>query len=146
MLAVHGTAIAAEALGKGEAIPVKNYRLTSFNGYERLGGHVLSKSVLIARLTCSTCPVSCRRETMGYGLRGEGPDYAQISSLGTNCMVYDLEQTAYLTQLCYEMGVDPVEMGNTLAVYADLSERGHARPTLSWGDQSYGLLDSENGV
>ncbi|MDW8360603.1 MAG: aldehyde ferredoxin oxidoreductase C-terminal domain-containing protein, partial [Candidatus Caldarchaeum sp.] len=134
LLAVHGTAIAVEALGEYEALPVKNYTYTSLEEYEKVGGKAMSSSVLVSRLTCSMCPVSCRRETVGYGVRGEGPDYAQVSSLGTNCLILDHEKIAYLTQVCYDAGVDPIEMGNTLAVYADLSERGYVEEPLRWGD------------
>lgn len=134
LLAVHGTAVAAEALGSNEAIPVKNYTITTTEKYPLVGGRKMSETVLVRRMTCSYCPVSCRRETIAYGVRGEGPDYAQISSLGTNCMIFDLAQISYMTQLCYEVGVDPIEMGNTLAVYADISERGLAEKKLEWGD------------
>ncbi len=134
LLAVHGTAVAAEALGSNEVIPLKNYTQTTSEKYLLVGGRRLSETVLVRRMTCSFCPVSCRRETVAYGVRGEGPDYAQISSLGTNCMVFDLAQISYMTQLCYEMGVDPIEMGNSLAVYADLSEKKLVGKRLEWGD------------
>ncbi|MEM4328542.1 MAG: aldehyde ferredoxin oxidoreductase C-terminal domain-containing protein [Candidatus Caldarchaeum sp.] len=134
LLAVHGTPIAVEAIGEYEALPVKNYTFTTVEEYARVGGVSMSSSVLVSRLTCSMCPVSCRRETVGHGVRGEGPDYAQISSLGTNCLVLDHEKIAYLTQLCYDAGIDPIEMGNVLAVYADLSENGYVDYQLPWGD------------
>ncbi|MDW8062567.1 MAG: aldehyde ferredoxin oxidoreductase C-terminal domain-containing protein [Candidatus Caldarchaeum sp.] len=134
LLAVYGTAIAAEALAQNDAIPVKNYTFTTLENYERIGGKTLANTVLVSRLTCSMCPVSCRRETIGYGVRGEGPDYAQISSLGTNCYVLDHEKISYLNSLCYDAGVDPIEMGNTLAVYADMSEKGYTEKPLRWGD------------
>ncbi|MEM0442720.1 MAG: aldehyde ferredoxin oxidoreductase C-terminal domain-containing protein [Candidatus Caldarchaeum sp.] len=134
LLAVHGTPIAVESIGEYEALPVKNYTFTTVEDYAKVGGVSMSSSVLVSRLTCSMCPVSCRRETVGYGVRGEGPDYAQISSLGTNCLLLDHEKIAYLTQLCYDAGVDPIEMGNVLAVYADLSENGYVEYPLSWGD------------
>ncbi|MCS7117722.1 MAG: hypothetical protein NZ957_02925 [Thaumarchaeota archaeon] len=133
-LAVHGTAIAVEALGRHDAVPVKNYTRTTLPQYELVGGTRLSSTVLVRRLTCSSCQVSCRRETIGQGLRGEGPDYAQISALGTNCVLLDLEKIAFLTQLCYDVGVDPIEAGNTLAVYAELSEKGLTEERLNWGD------------
>jgi len=134
LLAVYGTSVAVDVLGKAEAIPVKNFSLTSAEKWWRVGGHVLHDSILVGRLTCSKCPVSCRRDSISLGVRGEGPDYAQISSLGTNCMVFDVEKIAYMTQLCYGYGIDPIEVGNTLAVYMELSEKGVAEKKLAWGD------------
>ncbi|MEM0441246.1 MAG: aldehyde ferredoxin oxidoreductase C-terminal domain-containing protein [Candidatus Caldarchaeum sp.] len=134
LLAVYGTPIAVEALGENDAIPVKNFSDTFLAGYQRIGGKQMSSSVLVGRLTCSMCPVSCRRDTIAYGTRGEGPDYAQISSLGTNCYVLDHEKIAYLNTICYDAGIDPIEMGNTLAVYAEMSEKGYTEKKLEWGD------------
>lgn len=151
LLAVHGTAIAVEALGRHDAVPVKNYSRSTLRDHELVGGKRLSSTVLVRRLTCSTCQVSCRRETVALGLRGEGPDYAQISSLGTNCLVLDLEKVSYLTQLCYDAGVDPIEAGNALAVLAELSERGLTEEQLEWGDwrrmaELIGSMASGTGV
>jgi aldehyde:ferredoxin oxidoreductase len=136
-MAVHGTPIAVEALGAWQCIPVRNYRETHIAGYEDVGGKSLTRTVLAERLTCSFCPVRCRRETKSSGrfqFQAEGPDYAQVSSLGTNCAVTDIEAVSYMNYLCYELGLDPVEMGNALAVLAEASERGLIRPGLEFGD------------
>jgi aldehyde:ferredoxin oxidoreductase len=39
-----------------------------------------------------------------------------------------------MNYLSYELGLDPVEMGNALAVLAEASERGRVRPGLEFGD------------
>ncbi|HID05397.1 MAG TPA: hypothetical protein EYH45_05515 [Candidatus Caldiarchaeum subterraneum] len=145
LLAVYGTPIAVEALGSNDAIPVKNYRETTLPEYSRLGGRAMAEGVLINRMTCSYCPVSCRRETassQAYSFRVEGPDYAQISSLGSNCMVMDLEAISYMNYLCYELGIDPIEAGNALAMLAEASELGYVEEGLRWGDveRMLGLL------
>jgi aldehyde:ferredoxin oxidoreductase len=137
LLAVHGTPIASDALGKNDALPFRNYHYTTMEGYEQVGGKHMTGTILITRLTCSYCPVSCRRETTStgkYGFRAEGPDYAQISSLGTNCAITDLEAIAYMNHLCYELGLDPIEMGNTLAMLAEYTEHQDTKDGLKWGD------------
>jgi aldehyde:ferredoxin oxidoreductase len=136
-MSVHGTAIAVEALGRTESLPVRNYRYTTIDGYEKVGGLAMTRQVLVDRLTCSHCPVRCRRETAGTSkreFRVEGPDYAQLAALGTNCGLTDVEAVAYLNYLCYELGLDPIEMGNTLAMLAEATERGQVRRGLDWGD------------
>lgn len=136
-LAVHGTPIAVEALGKREALPTRNYRFTRLTHYEDIGGLRMSKTILRDRLTCAQCPVQCRREVGAdgkYRYVTEGPDYAQLSSLGSNCDVTDLPALGYMNALCYELGLDPIEMGNTLALLAEATERGRVREGLQWGD------------
>jgi len=134
LLAVYGTPIAAEILGKNQALPVKNFQQTHLDGFEALGGKAMFVKNLLNRLTCSMCPVSCRRETTGIGVRTEGPDYSQISSLGTNCMLLDLEKITCLTHLCYSLGLDPIEAGNTLAVYSQLGDEGYVQRKIGWGN------------
>jgi aldehyde:ferredoxin oxidoreductase len=64
----------------------------------------------------------------------EGPDYSQLSSLGSNCEVRDLEALGYMNHLCYELGLDPIEVGNGLALLAELTETGSVHDGLQWGD------------
>jgi aldehyde:ferredoxin oxidoreductase len=138
LLAVYGTPIAVDALGRNDAIPYKNYRYTRVEGYERVSGEAMRRSILISRLTCSYCPVMCRRETASggrYSFRVEGPDYAQISSLGTNNALLDLEAIAYLNYLSYDLGLDPIEAGNVMALLAEITEEaGLGGEGLRWGD------------
>ncbi|HKQ30770.1 MAG TPA: aldehyde ferredoxin oxidoreductase family protein [Burkholderiales bacterium] len=149
-MAVHGTPIAVEALGEWQSLPVRNYRETHIAGYEDVGGKSLTRRVLVERITCSFCPVRCRRETASSGrfqFKGEGPDYAQVSSLGTNCAVTDIEAVSYMNYLCYELGLDPVEMGNGLAVMAEATELGLLEPGLAFGDIDAMIeLITETGV
>jgi aldehyde:ferredoxin oxidoreductase len=136
-MSVHGTPIAVEALGAWESLPVRNYRETRLPGYEALGGRRMSSTILTERHTCSFCPVRCRREVASDGphaFRGEGPDYAQLSSLGSNCAVTDLAAISHMNLLCFELGLDPIEMGNALAILAEASERGLVAPALAFGD------------
>jgi aldehyde:ferredoxin oxidoreductase len=136
-LAVHGTPIAVEALGKQEALPTHNYRFTRLAHYEDIGGLKMTSTILRDRLTCAHCPVQCRREVGAdgkYRYVTEGPDYAQLSSLGSNCDLTDLPALGYMNALCYELGLDPIEMGNTLALLAEATERGRVRDGLRWGD------------
>ena len=138
LLAVHGTPVAAELLGKNDALPVKNYQSTTLENHFAVGALMMTKTVLISRLTCANCPVGCRRETASagkYSFRVEGPDYAQISSLGTSCFVTDLEAIGYMNYLCYDYGLDPIEVGNELAILAELTEKCAVKQGLRWGDE-----------
>jgi aldehyde:ferredoxin oxidoreductase len=138
-LALHGTAIAVEALGPAEGLPTRNYRYTVMPRHRELGGLRMSETILTRRETCTACPVQCRREVRingRYQAHGEGPDFAQLTSLGTSCDLADLDAVAYMNLLCFELGLDPIEVGNTLALLAELTERGVVSQEhgLKWGD------------
>jgi aldehyde:ferredoxin oxidoreductase len=139
LFAIYGTPLAVLPLNQNGALPVKNYTLGRMSSAENLSGQKMTKTILIGRLTCTACSVQCRRETAtfkAFNFRTEGPDYAQISSLGSNCFVDDLEAVAYMNYLCYELGLDPIETGNLLAVYAEATEKGLVKGSngLNWGD------------
>jgi aldehyde:ferredoxin oxidoreductase len=136
-MAVHGTAIALEALGKSGALPTRNHMLTTHPRYPEMGGLALTEKVLVDRMTCTRCPVRCRRVTASQGrfkFHVEGPDYAQLCAFGPNCDLVDIEAVSYMNYLCYDLGLDPIEMGNTIAMLAEATERGFAPNGVAWGD------------
>ena len=136
-MAVHGTAIALEALGAHEALPTRNHTRTTHPRYREMGGRALTETVLVDRLTCTRCPIRCRRLTASQGrfrFHVEGPDYAQLCAFGPNADLVDLEAIAYMNYLCYDLGLDPIEMGNTLAMLAEATDRGLVRDGVAWGD------------
>lgn len=136
-MAVHGTAIALESLGKYEALPTRNHNWVTHPDYILTGGKALTEKVLVDRMTCTHCPVRCRRITASdkrFKFHVEGPDYAQLCAFGPNCDVIDVEAVSYMNYLCYELGLDPIEMGNTVAMLADATDRGYVTNGVRWGD------------
>ncbi|BBD72239.1 aldehyde ferredoxin oxidoreductase [Sulfodiicoccus acidiphilus] len=138
--AVYGTPLAVEPLAINRALPTRNYTSTELEGWQNLTGKKMKDTILVGRLTCTACSVQCRRETAThskYEFRVEGPDYAQVSALGSNCQVIDLEAVAYMNYLCYELGLDPIEVGNLLAILAEATEKGIVpkESGLKWGDE-----------
>ena len=149
-MAVHGTAIALEALGKHGALPTRNHMLTMHPRYAEMGGRALTEKVLVDRITCTRCPVRCRRVTASQGrftFHVEGPDYAQLCAFGPNCDLVDVEAVSYLNQVCYDLGLDPIEMGNTIAMLAEATERGLAPKGVAWGDaERFATLTRQAGM
>ncbi len=149
-MAVHGTAIALEALGKHGALPTRNHTLTAHPRYAEMGGKALTEKVLVDRMTCTRCPVRCRRVTASHGrykFHVEGPDYAQLCAFGPNCDLVDVEAVSYLNYLCYDLGLDPIEMGNTIAMLAEATERGLAPHGVAWGDaERFAALTRQAGT
>jgi aldehyde:ferredoxin oxidoreductase len=150
VMAIHGTAIALEALGKHGALPTRNHTLTTHPRYAEMGGRALTEKVLVDRITCTRCPVRCRRVTASQGrftFHVEGPDYAQLCAFGPNCDLVDVEAVSYLNHVCYDLGLDPIEMGNTIAMLCEATERGLARRGVAWGDaERFATLTRQAGM
>jgi aldehyde:ferredoxin oxidoreductase len=136
-MAVHGTAIALESLGRYQALPTCNHKSTHHPDFMQMGGQALTEKVLVDRITCTHCSVRCRRVTASdkrFKFHVEGPDYAQLCAFGPNCGVVDVEAVSYMNYLCYELGLDPIEMGNTMAMVSEASELGLVSNGPAWGD------------
>jgi aldehyde:ferredoxin oxidoreductase len=59
----------------------------------------------------------------------------------------DVEAVSYLNHLCYELGLDPIEMGNAIAMLAEATERGLVENGVSWGDaERFVALTQQTGM
>jgi aldehyde:ferredoxin oxidoreductase len=94
--------------------------------------------------SCFGCPIHCRhrfeiKEGRFKGTKGEGPEYASISSMGPTLGNLDLASVVYLSELCNQYGIDTISGGNYLGYAFTLYEKdiitkedvGYA---LHWGD------------
>ena len=66
----------------------------------------------------------------------ESVEYEPAWSLGANCGNNDVNAVAYIIDLCNDYGMDPIELGNVLAMYMEASECGYTNGDgkLAWGD------------
>jgi aldehyde:ferredoxin oxidoreductase len=132
---------AANAVG---FLSVRNNQFTSVGdqGY-RLEAEALEpfSSGMVA---CFSCPVHCRHRFMikegpYKGIRGEGPEYASLGSLGTKLGNLDLENILTAVELCNRHGLDTISTGSYIAWAMELYQRGILdRKTtgipLEWGN------------
>jgi len=95
-------------------------------------------------LSCFGCPAHCRHrfsipEGRYRGMKGEGPEYASIGSLGTKLGNLDLENIIAGTELCNRHGLDTISTGSYVAWAMELYQRGiidlqRTEIPLNWGD------------
>jgi aldehyde:ferredoxin oxidoreductase len=95
-------------------------------------------------LSCFGCPAHCRhrystQEGRYEGIKGEGPEYASIGSLGTKLGNLDLENIIYATELCNRYGLDTISTGSYIAWTMELYQRrildkNLTGISLEWGD------------
>ncbi|MBW1801579.1 MAG: aldehyde ferredoxin oxidoreductase family protein [Deltaproteobacteria bacterium] len=96
-------------------------------------------------MACTGCPVHCRHRIVlkngpYKGLRGEGPEYASVGSLGSKLGNLDLEHIIYAVELCNRYGLDTISTGTYLAWAMELYQRGIidqalTKMPLGWGDR-----------
>ena len=126
-------------------MPVKNFGKGTFADGEKITGEVLAERFLKGRFACGACPIGCGREidivSEKYGrVKGAGPEYETLASLGAYCLVDDLEAICKGNDLCNRFGMDTISVGAVIAFAMEGFEKGLITATdaggvsLNWGN------------
>ncbi len=142
-LSLYGTNVLMNITESIGALPSKNAQLTAFgpDRAEKISGEYVREHILVNEPTCHACPVACKKEveiTEGpFKVRMESLEYESAWALGADCANDDVASIAYMINQCNDYGMDPIELGNVLAMYMEASEKGYTNGagTLGWGDK-----------
>ncbi|MBN2049884.1 MAG: aldehyde ferredoxin oxidoreductase family protein [Spirochaetales bacterium] len=145
--AIHsfGTATYMDVGVIGGDIPMKNWKLSEWEGFDDLGPLVYEEKLLAGRKTCYGCSVACKREAEvlqgPYAFpKGPGPEYETLASFGTLCLNRDIEAVGKANDLCNRYGMDTISLGATVAFSMECFEAGFLSLEdtggidLSWGN------------
>ncbi len=144
-LRAHGTSgdlMASERTGN---LPLQNFRKSSWPDAIKLTGEIVSEKYLTKRYACGACPIGCGRDVKisggKYGdVEGAGPEYETIGSLGTFCLIDDLEAVCVGNELCNRYGLDTISVGAVIAFAMEayenkvISDSDCGGTPLTWGN------------
>jgi aldehyde:ferredoxin oxidoreductase len=137
-LSVYGTNVLTSLINEVGALPTRNSQFTHWDGAEGHSGETINATLLVADNTCHACPVACKKEVEvkegKYKTKVESFEYESGWALGANCGLSDAEAISFMINMCNEYGMDTIELGNTLSVAMEASEKGLISENLSWGD------------
>ncbi len=141
-LSVYGTNVLMNIVNSIGALPARNSQLTSFGEKgELISGEYVKENILVGDPTCHACPVACKKEVEikegpYAGLRMESVEYESAWALGANCDNDKIDGVAKLIDMCNDLGMDTIELGNVLSMYMEATEEGYTDGSdgLSWGD------------
>ncbi len=119
--------------------PSKYWHLGTFEGWEKISAETLLERCNVKPSACLRCFVACGnmsevKEGRHKGLKIEGPEYETIYALGGLCMVHEIEEIAYLNDICDRLGLDTISAGSLCAFAMEASEMGRIQEKISWGD------------
>ncbi len=140
----YGTPLMFQFANTAGMLSVRNNQFTTLGDQ----GYLLEAESLepysTGMVACSGCPVHCRhrfsmKDGKYKGMRGEGPEYASIGSLGSKLGNLDLENIIHATELCNRYGLDTISTGSYIAWAMELYQRGiidqeMTETPLNWGD------------
>ncbi len=119
--------------------PSKYWHLGTFEGWEKISAEALLERCEVKPSACLRCFMACGnlsviKEGRHKGLKIEGPEYETIYAIGGLCMVHEIEEIAYLNDLCDRLGMDTISAGSLCAFAMEASEMGRIKEKIQWGD------------
>lgn len=123
-----GGIVAMEEIGD---LPVKNWLGGNWaDGANAISGiTMVEKGALSKRFGCGNCVVFCGRvvavnQGRYAGVDGAGPEFESVGSLGSLCLVDDLDCVLAANELCNRYGLDTISVGGVIAFAMEAFERG----------------------
>ncbi len=129
-----GTANLVMTTAGRNIIPTRNYQAGQDARTPQLAGEKMRDELLVRQDGCLACPIRCGRHIKIHKREGKGPEFETIGMLGNNLELFDLATVAELGELCDDLGLDTISMGNTLGFATELTERGQFESNLAWGN------------
>ncbi len=141
-LSLYGTNMLMNVTASIGALPTKNSQTTSYATAELISGEHIRETILVDEPTCHACPVACKKEVeVDYNnqrIRTESFEYETAWAFGAHCLNDNKESIAYMIHQCNDYGMDTIEMGNVLATYMEICDRGwNGTESLAWGDHAH---------
>ena len=134
-LPTYGTDVLINILNEAGGLPTRNFSSGRFEGADKVGGETLNK-ITVERGGNPThgCMAGCVIRCSGIFVDEKGeyvskwPEYETVWAWGPNCGIDDLDAIARIDRACDDIGVDTIEMGNSVAVSMEggLKEFGDA--------------------
>ncbi len=139
-LSVYGTNVLMNIASNMGALPARNSQVTSFDERaEKISGEFVKEHILVDDPTCHACPVACKKEVDikegTYKVHMESVEYESAWAFGAHCDNDDIASIAFMIDRCNDFGIDTIEMGNVLATYMEICQKGwDGANALKWGD------------
>ncbi len=124
-----GTTMMVAIMNKAQAFPTRYWAEGTFEHWEKISGQTMHQEHDVKPNACAKCFMACGRLTTikkgrHAGLVIEGPEYETIYAFGGLCMIEEIEEIAYLNDICDRVGMDTITAGNLCAFTIEAVRRG----------------------
>jgi aldehyde:ferredoxin oxidoreductase len=128
-----GTAMIVEMSQNTGILPTRNFQDGTFEGYQGIDSEAMKKA-RAGKKACGSCALGCGNFTRTSRGVVEGPEYETIALCASNCGIGDLDALVKFNDLCDDMGLDTISVGNTTAFAMEMTEKGIRDFGLRFGD------------
>jgi len=134
-----GTTMMVTLMNNVGAFPARYWNQGSCDHVEEISGERYHEEHEVKPHACAKCFMACGRLTRlrkgrHKDLQLEGPEYETIYSFGGLCMITEMEEVAYLNDLCDRLGMDTITTGNLCALVMEAKSKGRIDYPLEYGD------------
>jgi len=143
-----GTTMMVTLMNNAGAFPAKYWSHGSCEHAEQISGELYHEEHEVKPHACAKCFMACGRLTKlkkgrHKDLQLEGPEYETIYSFGGLCMIKEMEEVAYLNDLCDRLGMDTITAGNLCGLAMEAKEQGRIDLDIEYGnsDQVAALIE-----
>ncbi|MDI6706922.1 MAG: aldehyde ferredoxin oxidoreductase family protein [Bacillota bacterium] len=145
--APYGTADITTWVNNVGALPTRNFKHGYFKPADNLTGRDIREKILVKDKGCFCCPIPCGKyskvEKNGNEYYVEGPEYETIALCGSNLMLENIEDVAYVNYLFDNYGIDTMSGGGVVAFALECCEKGIITPEqVEYKELKFGDLDS----
>lgn len=134
-----GTPVMVAGLNNAGAFPTKYWSKGTCDHWEKINAQSMKEKLDAKPRSCKTCFMGCGKyvsvkEGRHKGLKLEGPEYETIYSFGGLCMLENIEDIAWMNDLCDRLGMDTMSAGNLAGLAIEASQQGKLSEKLEYGD------------
>ncbi len=144
-----GTTMMVTLMNSVGAFPAKYWSQGSCEHAEQISGELYHEEHEVKPHACAKCFMACGRLTKlkkgrHKDLQLEGPEYETIYSFGGLCMIKEMEEVAYLNDLCDRLGMDTITAGNLCDLAMEAKAQGRIDYDIEYGnaDQVVELIET----
>jgi aldehyde:ferredoxin oxidoreductase len=134
-----GTTMMVSLMNTAGAFPAKYWSQGSCEHWEDISGEKYHDEHDVKPKACAKCFMACGRMTTlkkgrHKGLKLEGPEYETIYSFGGICMVKEMEEVAWLNDVCDRLGMDTITAGNLCGLVTEAVSLGRMEYDIEYGN------------
>jgi aldehyde:ferredoxin oxidoreductase len=134
-----GTTMMVAIMNKAQAFPTEYWKSGTCDHWEKISGQTFHQHHDVRPNACAKCFMACGRLTTiskgrHQGLVIEGPEYETIYAFGGLCLIDEIEEIAYLNDICDRLGMDTITAGNLCAFTIEAVRRGKVDYPVAYGD------------
>ncbi len=145
-----GTALLVDFNQDTGILPTRNFQEGTFDDYQKINSDAM-KAVRSGKKGCFSCALGCGNYSRTGKSAVEGPEYETLAIAGSNCGISDLEAIIEFNDLCDNLGIDTISVGNVIAFAMESTEKGIKDFGIQFGDvDAYlkvpGLIAAQEGI